>query len=410
MAMGNADERADQSGGTYVILVRSLYLTFWTHVFMSFALLAVAVLALARTPDLLLMTLTCLAMATRLVQTTTVFRDRGRALSEDLGPAEARILELRFARVYLCFAIVFGAFSARAIQISPAEVDLLLISLEFGYGAGLIAGLALRPRISIPALLLAGIPPTIALALEKDLAYFAVATLSALFLAAGTSSILRLYRTSAHDISMRRTLGKLARRDDLTGLPNRLDLRESFGRLTARSGKDEVHVIHCLDLDRFKQVNDLHGHQAGDALLVAVSKRLTALLREDDIAARLGGDEFVIIQAGASHPWEAELLARRIQRSISEPFTILGQDVVIGTSIGCAHFPEHGSDLEDLLRHADEALLAVKREGGGSAFERGYGDPPETGCRPDDRSRARMPRPAIPCPAPAEPSRRGCRS
>ena len=87
---------------------------------------------------------------------------------------------------------------------------MLLISLQFGYGAGLIAGLSLRPRISIPALLVAGVPPSIALAFEPDLAYLAVATLSLLFLAAGTKSILRLYRTGARDVSLRRTLAKLA--------------------------------------------------------------------------------------------------------------------------------------------------------------------------------------------------------
>ena len=375
--MANVSVRADESGGTYVVLVRSLYLTPWAHVFMSFALLGVGVLALARAPDPALIILTSLAMGARLAQTIMVFRDRGRALDEHLDSAGARILERRFTRVYFSFAILFGLFSARAVQVSAAEIDLLLISLQFGYGAGLIAGLSLRPKISIPALLIAGVPPAIALAFQGDLAYLAVSTLSLLFLAAGTTSILRLYRTSARDVSLRRTLSKLARRDDLTGLPNRLALREAFGRLTARSGKGELHTIHCLDLDRFKQVNDLHGHQAGDALLVEVSHRLTALLREDDLAARLGGDEFVIIQAATTHPWEAQLLARRIIRSISEPFSVLGKEVTIGTSVGCARFPEHGRDLEDLLRYADEALLAVKREGGGTPFGPRFVEPPE---------------------------------
>ena len=377
--MTSVSIRAEKDGGTHVVLVRSLYLTPWAHVFMSFALLAVGLLALARAPDLPLAILTCLTLAARLAQTAMVFRDRGRALDKHLDSAGARILERRFARVYLGFAILFGLFCARAVQVSAAEIDLLLVSLQFGYGAGLIAGLSLRPRISIPALLLAGIPPSVALAFEKDLAYLAVATLSLLFLTAGTKSILRLYRTGARDVSLRRTLAKLARRDDLTGLPNRLALREAFGRLTAQSDRGEIHTIHCLDLDRFKMVNDLHGHQAGDALLVAVSQRLTALLRKDDIAARLGGDEFVIIQSAATQPWEAQLLERRITRSISEPFSILGQDVVIGTSIGCAHFPEHGRDLEDLLKYADEALLAVKRNGGGST------SPPLHVERPEER-------------------------
>jgi diguanylate cyclase (GGDEF)-like protein len=356
--------------GTYVVLVRSLYLTPLAHVFMSLAFLAVGGLVVVRTPDRLLLILTGLGLVARVAQTATVLLDRKRALGDDLDAAGARRLERRFAWAYFGFAIVFGAFGARAVQLSSPELDLLVVALQFGYSAGLVAGLSLRPWIAIPALLIAGVPTAVTVWLVPDLAYFAVGTLSALFMAAGVQSIARLYRTSAGDITMRRTFATLARRDDLTGLPNRLALRESFERCSAEAGPGDILAVHCLDLDRFKPVNDLYGHPVGDALLLAVSARLNGLLRRGDIAARLGGDEFVIIQTGVRHSGEADLLARRIGRAVAEPFFILGRKIVIGASVGYALLPEHGRDLDNLLGRADEALVAVKRTGGGIAMHR----------------------------------------
>jgi diguanylate cyclase (GGDEF)-like protein len=355
--------------GTYVVLVRSLYLTPSAHIFMSLAFLAVGSLVVARTPDRLLLVLTVLGIVARVAQVVTILLDRKRALSEDLDAAGARKLERRFAWVYFSSAIVFGAFSARAVQLSSHELDLLVVGLQFGYGAGLIACMSLRPWIAIPPLL-AGIPTVVVLWMVPDLAYFAVGTLLALFIAAGAQSILRLYRTSADDITMRRTFATLARQDDLTGLPNRLALRESFERNSVAAGAGEILAVHCLDLDRFKPVNDKYGHPVGDALLLAVSERLNGLLRRGDVAARLGGDEFVVIQTGVGHPGEAELLARRIGRVLAEPFSILGHQIAIGASVGYALVPEHGRDLDDLLGCADEALVAIKRIGGGIAMYR----------------------------------------
>jgi diguanylate cyclase len=112
-------------------------------------------------------------------------------------------------------------------------------------------------------------------------------------------------------------------------------------------------------------VNDAFGHPVGDALLRAVSDRLSGLLRQGDVAARIGGDEFVVMQTGATHPGEAELLARRIVREIARPFSIEGQHLEIGTSIGYAVSPTHGQDLDTLLACADVALCDIKRQGGG---------------------------------------------
>jgi diguanylate cyclase (GGDEF)-like protein len=354
--------------GTYVVLVRSLFLTPLAHIIMSLAFLGVGAFALARTPDRLLLILTCLGLAARVAQMATVLLNRSRALDDDLDAAGARTLERRFAWAFLSFAVIFGAFGARAIQVSATEFDLLLVVLQFGYGSGIVAGQALRPWIAIPALLLSGIPPLIVVCLAPGLAYLAVAALLALFMAAAVLSILRIHRAGADDIDMRRVFATLARQDDLTGLPNRLALREAFERFAGDAGAGGMLAVHCLDLDRFKPVNDIYGHPAGDALLLGVAERLNGLLRQGDIAARLGGDEFVIIQTGASHQDEVGLLARRISRAVAEPFVVLGHRISIGASVGYALFPAHGLDLDDLLGRADEALVAVKRNGGGVAM------------------------------------------
>ena len=157
----------------------------------------------------------------------------------------------------------------------------------------------------------------------------------------------------------------LARHDALTGLANRAQFSEKLeeaGRRLKRGGT--TITVMMLDLDRFKTVNDTLGHPAGDALLIEVGRRLRATVRDTDLLARLGGDEFAIIQEGGDSQHEGAIaLALRIIGAISEPFDINGVEVNIGTSIGIAIAPEHGSEPEALLKSADLALYAVKAEG-----------------------------------------------
>jgi diguanylate cyclase (GGDEF)-like protein len=119
-----------------------------------------------------------------------------------------------------------------------------------------------------------------------------------------------------------------------------------------------------LDLDKFKAINDTLGHPAGDALLIEVGHRLKATIRETDLLARLGGDEFAIIQQGGDNQHEAAIaLALRVIAAVSEPFDLNGSEVNIGTSIGIAMAPEHGSEPDGLLKSADLALYAAKAQG-----------------------------------------------
>jgi diguanylate cyclase (GGDEF)-like protein len=153
---------------------------------------------------------------------------------------------------------------------------------------------------------------------------------------------------------------ELANTDILTGLPNRAFFLEQLEEAVSH----EAFSILMLDLDRFKNVNDSLGHAAGDALLRQVAHRLKSALRETDTLARLGGDEFAIIQAGHDDQRTDSInLATRISKLIAEPFPLPGHEVEIGTSIGIAISPEHGSDQEQLLKKADLALYRSKSAG-----------------------------------------------
>jgi diguanylate cyclase (GGDEF)-like protein/PAS domain S-box-containing protein len=159
----------------------------------------------------------------------------------------------------------------------------------------------------------------------------------------------------------------MANHDALTRLPNRALFRDRLEQalLWARRGDEQVAVL-CLDVDRFKDVNDLRGHGAGDALLQQVAARLGAAIRESDTVARLGGDEFAIVQPGLSQPQGAAAFAERLVAAIAEPFDLGGEQMAIGVSIGIALFPADGADAETLLKNADTALYRAKSDGRGT--------------------------------------------
>jgi len=157
---------------------------------------------------------------------------------------------------------------------------------------------------------------------------------------------------------------ELAQTDILTGLPNRAFFIDCLQEITSAPEGEAVFAILMLDLDRFKNVNDSLGHAAGDALLRQVAERLQSTLHGGDVLARLGGDEFAIIQAEYEDQHAASIdLAQRISRLIAEPFQLPGHRVEIGTSIGIAVAPEHGSRQEELLKKADLALYRSKSAG-----------------------------------------------
>ncbi len=171
------------------------------------------------------------------------------------------------------------------------------------------------------------------------------------------------------DVTERRAaearLAHMARHDQLTNLPNRLLFSEHARATYARKHTDASMAVLCLDIDRFKSINDSLGHPAGDTLLKAFAERLRTSSREEDFTARLGGDEFAIIQIG-HQPAASSGLARRLIDASTEPFMLHGQPVEIGVSIGIALLDDvSSSSEEDLLKCADLALSRAKAEGRG---------------------------------------------
>jgi diguanylate cyclase (GGDEF)-like protein/PAS domain S-box-containing protein len=160
----------------------------------------------------------------------------------------------------------------------------------------------------------------------------------------------------------------LAHHDALTGLPNRLMLLSRLEHAVSKARRDQgLGAVLFLDLDRFKQVNDTLGHPAGDALLIAVAKRLRERLRDSDTLARLGGDEFVIVLEDLAARNQAASLAQELIARLAEPFDLSdGHTARIGGSIGIALFPADGTEPDALIKRADVALYEAKQAGRGT--------------------------------------------
>lgn len=157
---------------------------------------------------------------------------------------------------------------------------------------------------------------------------------------------------------------ELAFRDGLTGLANRSVFRTQLvERIKVANETSQSIAVLCVDLDRFKTVNDTLGHPIGDALLRKVADRLKTASREDDLVARLGGDEFAVIQSGMFQPDAAKTLAKRLVDLIGRTYTVDGEVLHIGASIGVAFSPENGLEADVLLKNADLALYRAKAEG-----------------------------------------------
>lgn len=164
--------------------------------------------------------------------------------------------------------------------------------------------------------------------------------------------------------AMANKMSHLAQHDALTGLPNRRRLDEA-GRLALARAIDENRALAILylDLDGFKQVNDEFGHAAGDELLVAVTRRMSARLRVPDALYRQGGDEFVVLMTGVRNAEEAESLAIRLIECCRAPVSAAGRRLSVTVSIGIALYPDNGADLDTLIQRADTAMYVAKNAG-----------------------------------------------
>ncbi|MFH0934004.1 MAG: GGDEF domain-containing protein, partial [Pseudomonadota bacterium] len=167
-----------------------------------------------------------------------------------------------------------------------------------------------------------------------------------------------------HLVKRQQILEVEANHDALTGLPNRRLLQDRLDQAITRSNRaDRVLALCYLDLDGFKQVNDTLGHDAGDDVLRLVAARLGKALRREDTVARMGGDEFILLLEDLDSEESAMQFLNRVLKDIALPMSIYGNPAAVTASIGVTFYPRDSSTPEQLLKHADEAMLTAKREG-----------------------------------------------
>lgn len=159
-----------------------------------------------------------------------------------------------------------------------------------------------------------------------------------------------------------RKLRWAANHDDLTGLANRTVLEEELDLLLVElhGGQSSAGLLYC-DLDRFKPINDEHGHAAGDEVLRTVGTRLSQAIRSNDLACRVGGDEFVVLVTGVDPPMTVTRIAERIERSIRRPIDIGATTVTVGISVGTVELTRDTTDAATAIRLADEQMYATKQ-------------------------------------------------
>lgn len=180
-----------------------------------------------------------------------------------------------------------------------------------------------------------------------------------------------LILTMQEDVTKRilaeREAQHLARHDSLTNLPNRASFNAEVERRigTASVTRDRFGLLG-LDIDRFKDINDIFGHAAGDAVLGEIARRFSECLGPSDFLARLGGDEFMLISCGHNQPEASAALAERLINSLEQPIEFEGQALKAGVSVGIAVFPGDGADESTLFKSADAALYRAKAEGRGT--------------------------------------------
>jgi diguanylate cyclase (GGDEF)-like protein len=346
-------------------LIRSLPAGLPPTFIMTFGFAITGSLIVWNTQDIFLFGLLICGLIASVARILPVLQIPRRNAATAISIDRARKLERKFRAGYLAFAATLGMFGFRAFLLDMPKVHVLVLCLMMGYAAGVSATIALRPRIAMPSMLMALIPACLASIARLDALSIATGLMTIAFLCGGLQNVRVRHAYTVEEIAQRIAFRNIARKDSLTALPNRIALREWFYERQSSAPAKSLVAVHYLDLDGFKPVNDGFGHPFGDALLMAVGKRIGGAIRETDLAARLGGDEFAVVQFGIESAVDAESLAQRLSAAMRRPYNIEGRIVGISTSVGYVVDEMRSGDLERLLAIADQALYESKRQGGG---------------------------------------------
>ncbi|MDB5700254.1 MAG: hypothetical protein JWL66_453 [Sphingomonadales bacterium] len=299
----------------------------------------------------------------------TIFMRHAR--SGPLAIDTVRLWESRYVRVVLPYAVLLGLLNLHLATSGGEAVRLLVVAETFGFCAGMVARGFVRPQLCSLMVLIGALPTAtgfLILACKTagpgGLELAVVGCLFAIYALSSLETIGHLYRSMLLQLATKRELAAFARVDPLTGLANRLAMREKLVSEAARQDGPRLFALMLIDLDGFKAINDRHGHPAGDRLLQELGRRMTETIRHGDMAVRMSGDEFCIVQTNLGKPFEAEAMANRLVRILAQPFDDRGSVLKIGSSIGIVFDDGSVGDIDVLVERADSALYRAKRSGG----------------------------------------------
>jgi diguanylate cyclase (GGDEF)-like protein len=288
--------------------------------------------------------------------------------SHDVQHAYERVRSVIFDAGAWAFAALLGMFTFLTLLLSDDPVlHLLSAAVSTGFAAAAAGRNTGRPMIAIGQLIFCGLPLSIGLVMVPSPAHIMLAVSNLLFLAVFIDVTLKTYETvlgafgeRQEKLDLAAVYEKLSRTDPLTGIANRMTLKQNLEEMLSTS-PSPIALI-WIDLDHFKEINDTLGHAAGDLVLNDVAQSLTGLAGDEGAVARFGGDEFILIQPVAN-PQAAFVTGDRIRMAMNRPINAEGTLVDISTSIGIAVSEAGAASADDLLRHADMALYDAKSKG-----------------------------------------------
>ncbi|WFL76693.1 EAL domain-containing protein [Altererythrobacter arenosus] len=288
-------------------------------------------------------------------------------LSPDQQGTSTRKLELIYEVGAFSYAFVLGGIAAVTLYAeASAEVEVLMVANATCYGVGICARNAGRPSIAMGQLTLVCLPIMAVALWIGTLSFLALFATMLLLIPAMASITLNVFKVLRDSIAAAETSAKLAdkmqilaRTDVVTGLANRAGLNHAMTEMMMGLDADARVAMFWIDLDRFKEVNDLLGHTIGDRVLTEVARRLREVAPEDATIARFGGDEFVLF-CRVTDRRESERLASEFHAEIMRPIRLDGDRLEVRASLGVALLPDDATDVDTLMQNADQALYHAK--------------------------------------------------